>query len=186
MAARSPQGPHSPLSSSALGVKKEREGPKAWTSGAWGWSWCSGPAAPAASCPPEHTGRDYRRRGQKSTTRAPKGRTCPVQSPARRSSSLLHATLASRAIPDQPRVKEAAAQETWQHQTWSSRRPRGPGCHLTHRAPSSKTGTGHTGVHQPKVLPATGSSTHHEHTRLLPIHEALGDGVWRQDFVSRE
>lgn len=37
---------------------------------------------------------------------------------------------------------------------------------------------------QPKVLPASGSSAHHEHARLLPIHEALRDGVWSQDFIS--
>lgn len=30
------------------------------------------------------------------------------------------------------------------------------------------------------------SSTHHEHARLLPIHEALGNGVWSQDLISKE
>lgn len=37
---------------------------------------------------------------------------------------------------------------------------------------------------QPKVLPARGSSAHHEHARLLPVHEALRDGVWCQDLIS--
>lgn len=79
-------------------------------------------------------------------------------------------------------IREGNAEQDLEHRManrlWVSRDPQG--------TPPSQTGTGYVGAHQPKVLASKGSSTHHEHTRLLPIHEALRDGIGRQNFVSKE
>lgn len=40
--------------------------------------------------------------------------------------------------------------------------------------------------HRPPDRVGTILSTHHEDTRLLPVHEALGDGIRCQDLVSEE
>ena len=46
-------------------------------------------------------------------------------------------------------------------------------------------GAGPLGVHTSHTSP-TEEPTHHEHTRLLPVHEALRNGIWSQDLVSEE
>lgn len=102
------------------------------------------------------------------------------------SSHFLHTTLVPNTIPGYLRsrgcCKGRPAESAAEHQKGHSLG--------THRPLTQQGGPWPCGRSPDKGLPiqrgTDSSSTHHEHARLLPIHEALGNGVWSQDLISEE